>query len=555
MLASRSRTCPSFAGLAFLASVYLCIAGGPVQAIQAQEQDHLRFRLQGDTAGDRLGEAVAVTGDVDRDGCADFIVGAPRDDNNGTDSGTARVYSGADGRILYSMDGDSAGDGFGYSVSGAGDVNLDGYADFIVGAPGDDDNGTEAGSARVFSGKDGKVLWTFHGDTARDLLGSSVSGAGDFNGDGHADLFVGAPQPNKNAPGMARVLSGKDGKILATFLGDSANDEFGTFVRDAGDVNRNGQGDLIVGAPKDDNNGADSGSARVFSGRDGKVLWTFLGDTALDEFGNCVSGAGDVNRDGHADLLVASWNDDRGGLDSGTVFVFSGKDGTTLHSFFGTATGHHFGWRVAAVGDVDGDGHADVMAGKGWYFSTADTGYTQVLSGRTGAVLRSLSGFQVGGGLDMTGDGVPDLVAGAWHLNGMAGTVWVYSGARLGFVGTPHTLPRTTGGRQSLALQPGPNHAGRSYWIFGSITGIKPGVRVLGLDIPLNPDLYTDILIGGPGAPFFFGFQGQLDGNGRASASIVVPAGVPSLTLQHAFVVYDTSGFHLASNPVSLRLQ
>ncbi|MHC4093821.1 MAG: FG-GAP repeat protein, partial [Planctomycetota bacterium] len=84
---------------------------------------------------------------------------------------------------LYIFQGDSAGDRFGGSVSGAGDVNGDGFADLIVGARWDDNNGSNSGSARVFSGVDGSVLFTFNGDSAGDYFGSSVSGAGDVNGD------------------------------------------------------------------------------------------------------------------------------------------------------------------------------------------------------------------------------------------------------------------------------------------------------------------------------------------------------------------------------------
>jgi len=91
---------------------------------------------------------------VNGDGCPDFIVGIVEDNPNGTDSGSARVFSGVDGSVLYTFDGDSAGDRFGWSVSGAGDVNGDGFDDLIVGADRDDNNGGYSGTARVFSGCD-----------------------------------------------------------------------------------------------------------------------------------------------------------------------------------------------------------------------------------------------------------------------------------------------------------------------------------------------------------------------------------------------------------------
>jgi len=119
-----------------------------------------------------------------------LIVAARADDNNGDNSGSVRVFSGRDGVILYTFNGDSESDYFG-AVGGADDVNGDGFSDFIVGAPADDDNGSSSGSVRVFSGRDGSILYTFYGDLANDQFGYSVSGAGDVNGDGKSDLIVG----------------------------------------------------------------------------------------------------------------------------------------------------------------------------------------------------------------------------------------------------------------------------------------------------------------------------------------------------------------------------
>ena len=136
---------------------------------------------------------VVVAGDVNGDGKADFIVGAWLAAPGGrADAGSAYVYSGADGSILYQRDGAAAGDFFGYSVSMAGDVNGDGKADFIVGARSADPGGrVRAGSVYVYSGADGSILYQKDGVATNDNFGYSVSMAGDVNGDGKPDFIVG----------------------------------------------------------------------------------------------------------------------------------------------------------------------------------------------------------------------------------------------------------------------------------------------------------------------------------------------------------------------------
>ena len=314
------------------------------------------FTFEGDSTGVDFAISVSGAGDVNGDGIADLIVGVPSDDSNGRNSGSARVLSGVDGSVIYTFDGDSAFDDFGRSVSGAGDVNGDGFADLIVAAPNADNNGVARGIVRVFSGEDGSVLYNFDG--------RSGSGA-DVNGDGFSDLIVGAFGDSNNGSnsGSVRVFSGVDGSVLYSFDGDSAGDLFGFDVSGAGDVNGDGFADLVVGAFGDSNNGFDSGSARVFSGVDGSVLHNFDGDSAGDSLGISVSGAGDVNGDGFADLIVGAPGADRNGTNSGSARVFSGVDGSVLYTFDGDSAREQFGDPVSGAGDVNGDGFADLIVG------------------------------------------------------------------------------------------------------------------------------------------------------------------------------------------------
>ncbi|HIN80403.1 MAG TPA: hypothetical protein EYN00_04945 [Planctomycetes bacterium] len=342
-------------------------ASGSVRVFSGADGSILHI-LVGDSAGDLFGQSVSGTGDVNGDGVPDFIVGAYWADNNGYNSGSARVFSGLDGSVLYVFEGDSYGDFFGFSVSSSGDVNGDGVPDFIIGAYWDDNSGNYSGSARVYSGFDGSNLYTFEGDSAGDGFGVSVSGAGDVNGDGFADLIIGAWGDDSNGlnSGSARVFSGADGSILYTLLGESAGDAFGYSVSGTGDIDGDGFSDFIVGAYRDDNNGEDSGSARVFSGIDGSIIIALSGDAAGDQFGNSVSGAGDVNGDGHLDFIVGAYEDDNNGIGSGSARVFSGGDGSILCTFSGESESDLLGRSVAAAGDVNGDGYADVIVGAVW---------------------------------------------------------------------------------------------------------------------------------------------------------------------------------------------
>ena len=142
--------------------------------------------------------------------------------------------------------------------------------------------------------------YTFDGAANGSRFGDSVAGAGDVNGDGFADVIVGA-----RGAGSAYVYSGADGTVLRRFDGVAAGDRLGSSVAGAGDVNRDGFADVIVGAPRADAGGMDeAGSAYVYSGKDGTLLWQFDGAREYAYLGSSVDGAGDVNRDGFADLIV-----------------------------------------------------------------------------------------------------------------------------------------------------------------------------------------------------------------------------------------------------------
>jgi FG-GAP repeat protein len=319
------------------------------------------LNLVGLHAGDRFGTSLSSAGDVDCDGTQDILVGAPGGSTNGLSSGSAYVFSGRDAVILYSFQGSHAGDELGESVALGRDIDGDGIAELILGAPGASSRGPNTGLVRVHSGADASILYVFHGDEAFDRFGCSVAGPGDLDGDGHNDLLVGACAPLTRKPGYACALSGADASYLYRFGGIQPADGFGVSVAGVGDLDRDGCQDVLVGAFLSDENGFEAGSAQLFSGRSGLPIATLLGDSTGAQFGTVVAGAGDVNGDGVGDFVVGAPEPEL--AFPGYARVFSGADRSVLATLVGSGPGYQFGVAAAGIGDVTGDGRSEVLIG------------------------------------------------------------------------------------------------------------------------------------------------------------------------------------------------
>ena len=412
--------------------------------------------LTGEAAGNQFGASVAGPGDVDGDGYADLVVGAP---GYSTDTGRAYVHHGSAAGVGTSasttLTGEATGNLFGGAVSPAGDVNGDGFADIIVGARG---YSGSIGRAYVHrgggSGVNTSPATTLTGEAAGDEFGRGASAAGDVNGDGYADLIVGAPAHDAST-GRAYAHYGNSAQLgtsaAPTLTGEATSSNFGVSVASAGDVNGDGYADVIVGAYGYSNS---TGRAFVFlgsaSGLGTSPATTLTGETSGDYFGESVAGAGDVDGDGYADVIVGAngYN-----LGTGRAYVFlgsaSGLSSTPSTTLTGEGTGHRFGYSVAGVGDVNRDGYADVAIGAHAY--SLNTGRAYVYLGSagglsptpsttlTGEATGSRFGYSVAGAGDVNKDGAGDVVIGARGYSASTGRAYVFLGSPGGLVSTAAT--------------------------------------------------------------------------------------------------------------------
>lgn len=311
-----------------------------------------------------VGWSVSPTGDVNADGFGDIAVGVPGDIQNGVNSGTVWVLSGADFSSLYSISNSSAGDRLGFSIDRAGDVDADGFDDFIAGAPYANGPGIGNGAVHVYSGFDGSVLYTKFGDGFHDRFGVAVSGVGDVDGDGYDDFAVGAPQDDNTGSnaGSVRVFSGFDGSTLYTVYGDAIGDTFGSAIDGGRDIDGDGTPDLIVGMPYANVAATDTGAARILSGVDGSTIDTLSFDGNPTRFGHAVALTQDLDGDCRPDIVVGAHLAEPDGTASGIAVVYSGQTRSLLHTFLGSNRSN-FGWSVADVGDLDQDGLGEIAVG------------------------------------------------------------------------------------------------------------------------------------------------------------------------------------------------
>lgn len=409
----------------------------------------------GAAAGDYFGNSVASAGDVNGDGYNDFIVGAISNDAGGSEAGRAYLYLGgsnlAFSNVIYLTG--TTGNYLGYSVASAGDVNGDGYDDVIVGAPYDHTLGTATGYAHIYFGgavMDGTPDLTLWGAYANAAFGASVASAGDVNGDGFDDVIVGAFENDVSFTdaGAAYLYYGGNPMNAVydqAFLGETAADNFGVSVAPAGDVNGDGYADILIGAIYYDYNMmANSGRAYLYYGSssiDATPDCYFNGSTAGDYFGFSVASAGDMNGDGYSDIVIGAYANDESSDNAGKAYIYYGgylMDNISDVSMTGEAATDYLGWSVAPAGDVNGDGFDDVLIGAQYNQAGGyRAGRVYLLFGgkekdtapdivMTGPQTDLLFGCSVASAGDLNNDGLTDLIIGARIFSTNKGRVYLF---------------------------------------------------------------------------------------------------------------------------------
>ncbi|MGB0953213.1 MAG: FG-GAP-like repeat-containing protein [Planctomycetota bacterium] len=532
---------PTLLGLACLAAPLAAQSGGATRIVD---------KVLGASERYHLGSQMVVIGDVTGDGIPDYAAAA---DLTGAgspgDHDTVYLHSGADGSLLFTWMEHTGVEQFGSAIAAAGDVNADGFPDIVVGAQNAEVNGLPFyGAAYVYSGADGTELYRFDGQEEGSSFGYSVAGAGDYNADGFDDIIVGAPDEDyffglHEDAGAVYVYSGFDGSLLALYRGN-AFDEMGSSVAGAGDLNGDGHDDVLIAAAGFAIPGSyGSGAVFAYSGASRSLLHAFIHGFTEDFFGQQVKSMADIDGDGVREILISS-----SPSQDAIVHLYSGSSGQQLHAFQEVETSSAFGSTTADAGDVDGDGVHDILIGARFQQSPLgpEVGAVFLHSGAdfhriatlTGTEANQWFGGSVSGLGDRDGDGRDEFLIAVTN----ADTV---NGRNSGLVQTYTFDPFLMAGDTQLSMS---GATSLDLELDFPVEEAGRTYRVLASLRGTTPDLLHGVSIPLEQDAVFqsllqsSAISGNLDANGDASHSLVSPRVVPGLIgrdLHFAAVSFD----------------
>ncbi|KQS28120.1 FG-GAP-like repeat-containing protein [Dyadobacter sp. Leaf189] len=428
--------------------------------------------LEGNQAEANFGNAMGLAGDVNGDGYSDVVIGVHAYDSGQVNEGVAFIYHGSaqglNANNPVKIESNQAESAFGFTATGAGDVNGDGYSDIMIGARLFDKGEVDEGAVFIYHGSALGVnsnvpAVILESNQASAFLGNAIGTAGDVNGDGYSDIIITANMYDKGQTneGAAFIHHGSAQGIspvaALTLEMNQAEAQFGSSAGSAGDVNGDGYADVIVGAKYYDNGHLNEGAAFVFqgskTGSSANPVSTLESNKASAQFGSSVASAGDINGDGYSDVIVGAIAYDNGHDDEGAVFVWRGGAGgidmITTTSLSQGQPDSRMGCSVSGLGDINGDGFDDVAVSAPQYdHGQEDEGVVFVYHGSNKGIqtdpkivlecdqIGADFGIAMSGGGDLNGDGFSDLVVGAELYNGgqaNEGAVFVFYGSSNGF--------------------------------------------------------------------------------------------------------------------------